>query len=144
MLATSIAVCVYACAIAGFILCPLHFVFNIIFNKMSMITIPQCEQENALSQWAPCVLNRYHATWEGAGYGCFARLKRRVLSQRKQPQRDSASPKSTGVNKSLPLLPRDSMSASVEHTAYYKPFVFHATSKWYYPPLSTVVPQHPR
>lgn len=73
MLAVSIAMCVYTFAFASLTICPFLFVFNIIFNEMIMLYLPQDEPLTAVGQWSQwvviilviiaAVINKYHDSW---------------------------------------------------------------------------------
>lgn len=72
-LAISLSMCVYTFACASMTLCPFLFVFNIIFNEMNMLYLPQEEPLTAVGQWSQCVIaillviaaviNKYHESW---------------------------------------------------------------------------------
>lgn len=72
-LTVSIAMCVYTFACASLTICPLLFVFNIVFNEMNMLYLPQDEPLTAVGQWSQCVIalilviaaliNQYHDCW---------------------------------------------------------------------------------
>lgn len=72
-LAVSIALCVYTFACASLTVCPFLFVFNIIFNEMNMLYLPQDEPLTAVGQWSQwvviilvimaAVINKYHDSW---------------------------------------------------------------------------------
>lgn len=73
ILTVSIAMSVYAFACASLTLCPFLFLFNIIFNEMNMLYLPQDEPFSAVGQWSQCVIaiiviiaaiiNKYHDGW---------------------------------------------------------------------------------
>ncbi|MCJ1471235.1 hypothetical protein MMC07_009883 [Pseudocyphellaria aurata] len=73
VLAVSLAISVYTFACASLTICPFLFVFNIIFNEMNMLYLPQDEPITAVGQWSQCVIafiliiaaviNKYHDSW---------------------------------------------------------------------------------
>lgn len=72
-LAVSIAMCVYIFACASLTICPFLLVFNIVFNEMNLLYLPQDEPLTAVGQWSQCVItiilviaaiiNKYHDSW---------------------------------------------------------------------------------
>ncbi len=93
-LAVIVSFIVYFQALLSLVVCLLLFTFNIIFNEMTMVLLPQDETVNAVGQWSPIVstvlvilaaiLSLFHPRLIMARKHLWGILRRNIFNHRQQ------------------------------------------------------------
>lgn len=96
----SIAMSVYTFACASLTICPFLLLFNIIFNEMNMLYLPQDEPLTAVGQWSQCVIaiivitaaiiNKYHDGWSLKIKKLWETVMKTPFNRRIEPSSESS------------------------------------------------------
>lgn len=141
MLAVSIAMSVYTFACASLAICPFLFVFNIVFNEMNMLYLPQDEPLTAVGQWSQCVItivlvmaaiiNKYHDSWSRKVKKSWKIIMEKLFVHRKQGPSDVNDLEGCEDRKAPSLQPPVERMAQPNHLVSYEPLVLRKNvSNW--------------